>query len=70
MFDAAGTGEARTHLIRGTLITHKLMVQWFLQNRLKSSIRKFYGRYEDLVCKYNGYLSLGRLLSDVFHNIG
>jgi hypothetical protein len=33
--------------------------------RLKSSFRKFYGRYSDLVCDYK--LSLAHMLNDLFH---
>ena len=35
--------------------------------RYKSSFRKFYGRYNDLVCGYN--LSLAHMLNDLFHTI-
>jgi len=52
-------------LNRGRLLTHKLMLQEFLQPRLKSAFRKFYGRYNDIVWNYN--LPLGQMLSDLFH---
>ena len=52
-------------LSRGKLLTDKLMLQGFMPSRLKSAFRKFYGRYNDLVCHYN--LPLGQMLSDVFH---
>jgi hypothetical protein len=51
--------------IRGSLLTKKLMSQGFLQSRLHTALRTFYGRYNDLVCQYN--LPLGQMLSDVFH---
>jgi hypothetical protein len=35
-------------------------------SRLQAAFRKFYGRYNDHIYPYN--LSLGRMLSDVFHN--
>ena len=35
--------------------------------RLKSSFRKFYGRYNDLVCDYK--LSLSHMLTDLFHTL-
>ena len=47
------------------LLTSNLMKQEYQQSRLKSSFRKFYGRYNDLVSKYN--LSLSQMLIDVFH---
>ena len=38
-----------------------------LESRLKSSFRKFYGRYSDLVCDYK--LSLAHMLNDLFRTI-
>ena len=52
-------------LVRGNLLTNKLMSQGFQLSRLQAAFRKFYGRYNDLICPYN--LSLGRMLSDMFH---
>jgi hypothetical protein len=50
-------------LVRGSLLTNKLMSQGFLQSRLQATFRKFYVRYNDLVCPYN--LPLDHMLSDV-----
>ena len=52
---------------RGRLLTNKMMLQGYNESRLKSSFRKFYGRYNDLVCGYN--LSLAHMLNDLFHTI-
>ena len=52
---------------RGRLLTNKLMLQGYNESRLKSSFRKFYGRYNDFVCGYN--LSLAHMLNDLFHTI-
>jgi hypothetical protein len=52
---------------RGKLLTKKLMLQGHNESRLKSSFRKFYGRYNDLVCDYK--LSLAHMLNDLFHTI-
>ena len=52
-------------LSRSRLLTDKLMLQGFLQSRLMSAFRKFYGRYNDLI--YNYKLSLSHMLSDIFH---
>jgi hypothetical protein len=49
----------------GSALTNKLMSQGFLQPRLQAPFRKYYGRYNDLVCQYN--LPVGQKLSDVFH---
>jgi hypothetical protein len=52
-------------LNRSRLLTDKLMLQGFLQSRLMSAFRKFYGLYNDLI--YNYKLSLSHILSDIFH---
>jgi hypothetical protein len=53
-------------LLRGNLLTKKLMSQGLQMARLQAPFRKFYGRYNDLVYPYN--LSLGHMLSVMFHN--
>ena len=55
-------------LKRDQLLTKKLMMQGYNESRLKSSFRKFYGRYNDLVCDYK--LSLSHMLTDLFHTLG
>jgi hypothetical protein len=40
-------------------------LQGYNESRLKSSFRKFYGRYNDLVCDYK----LAHMLNDWFHTI-
>ena len=50
-------------LKRGRLLTRKLMLQGYNESRLKSSFRKFYCRYNDLVCDYK--LSLRHMLNDL-----
>ena len=52
-------------LNRGRLLTDKLIIQGFLESRLMSAFRKFYGRYNDLIHNYK--LSLSHMLSDIFH---
>ena len=44
-------------------LTGKLMLQGFLQSRLMSAFRKFYGRYSN----YQLSLSHTGMLSDIFH---
>ena len=48
-------------------VPRALTLQGYNESRLKSSFRKFYGRYNDLVCGYN--LSLTHMLNDLFHTI-
>jgi hypothetical protein len=52
-------------LLRGSLLTHKLISQRFLQSRLQAAFRNFYSRYNDILCPCN--LLLGHLLFDTFH---
>ena len=52
-------------LKRGQLLTKMLMLQGYNESRLKWSFRKFYGRYNDLVCGYK--LSLSHMLTNLFH---
>ena len=40
-------------------------MQGYNESRLKSSFRKFYGRYNDLVSDYK--LSLSHMSTDLFH---
>jgi hypothetical protein len=54
-------------LVRGNLLTVKLMSQGFQLSRLQAAFRKFYGCYNDLICPYN--LFLGHMLPDMFHTI-
>jgi hypothetical protein len=53
---------------RGRLLTNKLMLRGYNESRLKSSFRKFYGRYNDLFCDYG--LPLAHMLDELFHTIG
>jgi hypothetical protein len=50
---------------RRGLLAKKLMLQGYNESRLKSSFRKFYGRYNDLVCDCK--LSLAHVLNGLFH---
>jgi hypothetical protein len=52
-------------LVRGSLLTNKLMSQGFQLSHLQAAFRKFYDRYNDLISPYN--LSLRHMLSDMFH---
>jgi hypothetical protein len=58
-------GSHQDFLDRGLLITRKLLNQGFLLVKLKSSLRKFYGRRHDLVDRY--VLSVLQMTTDMFH---
>ena len=52
-------------LDRGLLLARKLLNQWFIRVKLKSSLRKFYGRHHDLVNRYG--ISVSQMTTDMFH---
>ena len=49
--------------LRARRLSSKLLKQGYLVERLKSSLRKFYGRYADLIQQYE--VSLSRMLNDI-----
>jgi hypothetical protein len=59
------SGSYQDLLDRGLLLTRKLLNQGFLLVKLKSSLRKFYGRHHDLVDRYGIYVS--QMTTDMFH---
>ena len=50
-------------ILRARRLSSKLFKQGYLAERLKSSFRKFHGRYGDLIQKYE--VSLSRMLNDI-----
>ena len=50
---------------RGLLLTRKPLNQGFLLVKLKSSLRKFYGRHYDMVDRYG--ISVSQMITDMFH---
>ena len=50
-------------ILRATRLSNKLLEQGYVKERLKSSFRKFYGRYGDLIKQYE--VSLTRMLNDI-----
>ena len=50
-------------ILRVRRLSSKLIKQGYLVERLKSSFRKFYGRYRDLIQQYE--VSLSRILNDI-----
>jgi hypothetical protein len=62
---ARGCSTYDQFLVRGSLLTNKLMSQGFQQSRLRAAFRKFYGQYNGLIYPYN--LFWGHVLFDMFH---
>jgi hypothetical protein len=58
-------GYYQDFLDRGLLLTRKLLYQGFLHVKLKSWLRKFYGRHHDLVDRYGK--SVSQMTTDMFH---
>ena len=50
-------------ILRARRLSSKLLKQGYIVERLKSSFRKFYGRYGDLIERYG--VTLSRMLNDV-----
>ena len=50
-------------ILRARRLSSKLLKQGYLVERLKSSFRKFYGRYGDLIGQYG--VTLSRMLNDI-----
>ena len=50
-------------ILRATRLSNKLLEQGYGKERLKSSLRKLYGRYEDLNKRYE--VSLSQMLNDI-----
>ena len=50
-------------ILRVRRLPNKLLKQGYLVERLKSSFRKFYGRYRDLIQQYE--VSISRMLNDI-----
>ena len=58
-------GSYQDFLDRGLLLTRKLLNQGLLFVKLKSLLRKFYGRHHDMVDRYGIYVS--QMTTDMFH---
>ena len=50
-------------ILRATRHSNKLLEQGYVKERLKSSMRKFYGRYGDVIKQYE--VPLSRMLNDI-----
>ena len=50
-------------ILRATRLSNKLLEQRYVKERLKSSLRMFYGRYGDLIKQYE--VSLSQMLNDI-----
>jgi hypothetical protein len=63
--DSRACGSYQDFLDRGLLLTRKLLNQGFHLVKLKSSLRKFYGRHHDMVDRYG--ISVSQMTTDMFH---
>ena len=59
-------GSYQDFLDRGLLLTRKLLNQGFLLVKLKSPLRKLYGRHDDLADRYGIFVS--QMTTDMFHS--
>ena len=64
LYDTPGACSSyECFILRARRLSSKLLKQGYLAERLKSSFRKFYGRYGDLIQQYEVFLS--RMLNDI-----
>ena len=49
---------------RGKVLTTKLLSQGYQKTKMVATLKKFYGRHNDLVNPYN--VAVSRIVSDVF----
>ena len=61
--DIFGYSSYECFVLRAMRLSSKLLKQWYLVERLKSSFRKFYCRYEHLIQHFE--VSLSRMLNDI-----
>ena len=50
-------------ILRATRLSNKLLEKGYVKERLKSSMKKFYGRYGDIIKQYE--VPLSRMLNDI-----
>ena len=53
-------------ILRAVRLSNRLLGQGYVKERLKSSLRKFYGRYRDLTKQYD--VPFSRMLHDILEN--
>ena len=61
--DTPGLAPHECFILRAMRLSNKLLGQGYVKERLKSSLRKFYGRYGDLTKQYE--VPLSRMLHDI-----
>ena len=60
---ARASSSYECFILRAVRLSNKLLWQGYLKERLRSSLRKFYGRYGDLIKQYE--VPLSRMLHDI-----
>ena len=62
-YNMPGLAPRMDVLLRATRLSNMLLEQGYVKERLNSSLRKFYGRYGDLIKQYE--VSLSQMLNDI-----
>ena len=60
---ARASSSNECFILRAMRLSNKLLGQGYVKERLRSSLRKFYGRYGDLIKQYE--VPLSRMLHDI-----
>ena len=63
---ARACSSYKCFILRAVRLSNKLLGQWYVKERLKSSLRKFYDRYRDLTKQYE--VPLSRMLHDILED--
>ena len=61
--DTTGLTPHECFILRSVRLSNKLLGQRYVKERLELSLRKFYGRYGDLIKQYE--VPLSRMLHDI-----
>ena len=60
---ARASSSYECFILRAVRLSNKLLGQGYVKERLRSSLRKFYGRYGDLIKQYE--VPISRMLHDI-----
>ena len=64
---ARASSSYECFILRAVQLSNKLLGQGYVKERLRSSLRKFYGRYGDLIKQYE-VVPLSRMLHDILND--
>ena len=66
---ARACSSYKCFILKAARLSSKLLGQGYVMERLKLSLRKFYGRYGDLIKHYEVSLGLSQMLHDILGHV-